>query len=434
MRVFATAIALFTVASLACGLSRNLEGLIVFRLIQGAVAGFMVPLSQALLMNNFPPDKRGMALAVWVMTIVIAPIIGPILGGWITDNYHWSWIFLINIPVGIFACFTIWQLLGERETPRLIVPVDALGIGMLVIWVGCLQLMLDKGNELDWFHHPFIRMLAIVSGLVFVIFLIWELTEEHPVVDLALFKYRNFRNGVIALALGFAGFFATTILLPLWLQTQLNYTPGWAGLVLAPGGVLALILSPLVGEKHPARRSAQVRHRRVCPVRHPEFLALAFRHQRRLLHAGAAADAAGRGGGHVLPAAGDHQPVRGRDFARGQRHQPAKLSAHDGRQLRRFHRHYHVGPPPGAAPHAAGGKRVQLRAAHRRLHETADGLRSQPRPGPRLSRAHPERAGLHARGQRHLPGHRLDFPGADRADLDHQAAVRWRRRRPLRSP
>ncbi len=248
VRVFATAIALFTVASLMCGLASSLEFLIAFRLIQGAVAGFMVPLSQALLMNNFPPDKRGMALAVWVMTIVIAPIIGPILGGWITDNYHWSWIFLINIPVGIFACFTIWQMLGDRETPRRIVPVDSIGIGLLVVWVGCLQLMLDKGNELDWFNDPFITCLAVVAVVAFVIFMIWELTDEHPVVDLALFKHRNFRNGVIALALGFAGFFATTILLPLWLQTQLNYTAGWAGLVLAPGGVLALILSPLVGK------------------------------------------------------------------------------------------------------------------------------------------------------------------------------------------
>jgi len=248
VRVFALAIALFTMASLACGLSSNLQSLIVFRLIQGAVAGFMVPLSQALLINNFPPDKRGMALAVWVMTIVIGPIIGPILGGWITDNYHWSWIFLINIPVGIFACFTSWQLLGDRETTRRIVPVDGVGIGLVILWVGSLQLMLDKGNELDWFNDPFICCLAIITVVGFVIFLIWELTDEHPVVDLALFKYRNFRNGVIALALGFAGFFATTILLPLWLQTQLNYTAGWAGLVLAPGGVLALILSPLVGK------------------------------------------------------------------------------------------------------------------------------------------------------------------------------------------
>jgi MFS transporter, DHA2 family, multidrug resistance protein len=248
VRVFVTAIVLFTVSSLMCGLSQSLEQLIVFRLIQGAVAGFMVPLSQALLINNFPPEKRGMALAVWVMTIVIAPIIGPILGGWITDNYHWSWIFLINIPVGIFASISIWQTLGDRDTPRRKVPVDGVGIGLLALWVGSLQLMLDKGNELDWFNHPFIVCLALVAGIVFVVFLIWELTDKHPVVDLALFRYVNFRNGVIALALGFAGFFATTILLPLFLQTQLNYTPGWAGLVLAPGGVLALILSPLVGK------------------------------------------------------------------------------------------------------------------------------------------------------------------------------------------
>ncbi len=248
VRVFGTAIALFTIASLLCGLSRSLGALIFFRIVQGAVAGFMVPLSQALLMNNFPPEKRGMALAVWVMTIVIAPIIGPILGGWITDNYHWSWIFLINIPVGILAGFGVWQMLGDRETPIRADPIDTVGIILLVLWVGSLQLLLDKGNELDWFNDSFIVGLALVAVIGFVIFLIWELTDEHPVVDLALFKYRNFRWGVIALALGFSGFFATTILLPLLLQTQLNYTAGWAGLVLAPGGVLALLLSPLVGK------------------------------------------------------------------------------------------------------------------------------------------------------------------------------------------
>jgi DHA2 family multidrug resistance protein len=248
VRIFTGAIALFTIASAFCGLAQSLPMLVAFRIIQGAVAGFMVPLSQALLMNNFPPAKRGMALAVWAMTIVVAPIIGPILGGWITDNYHWSWIFLINIPVGIFAAFAVWQMLGDRETPMRKLPVDAVGIGLLVLWVGSLQLMLDKGNELDWFNNKFILALAVVAVAGFIVFLIWELTDEHPVVDLALFRYRNFRNGVIALSLGFAGFFATTILLPLWLQTQLSYTPGWAGLALAPSGVLAVILSPVVGK------------------------------------------------------------------------------------------------------------------------------------------------------------------------------------------
>jgi DHA2 family multidrug resistance protein len=248
VRVFGTAIVLFTIASLLCGLSRSLEQLIFFRVVQGAVAGFMVPLSQALLMNNFPPEKRGMALAVWVMTIVIGPLVGPILGGWITDNYHWSWIFLINIPVGVLAAFGVWTMLGDRETPTRADPVDVIGIILLVLWVGSLQLLLDKGNELDWFNDTFIVGLALVAAVGFIIFLIWELTDKHPVVDLALFRYRNFRWGVIALALGFSGFFATTILLPLWLQTQLNYTAGWAGLVLAPGGVLALLLSPLVGK------------------------------------------------------------------------------------------------------------------------------------------------------------------------------------------
>jgi DHA2 family multidrug resistance protein len=248
VRVFASAIALFTTASACCGLAQSLEMLIAFRIVQGAVAGFMVPLSQALLINNFPPEKRGTGLAIWAMTIVVAPIIGPILGGWNTDNFHWSWIFLINIPVGIFASIAVWQMLGDRETPTRKLPVDRIGIALIVLWVGALQLMLDKGNELDWFNDSFIVALACVAAVGFVVFLVWELTDEHPVVDLALFRYRNFRNGVVALSLGFAAFFGTTILLPLWLQTQLDYTPGWAGLALAPSGLLAVLLSPVVGK------------------------------------------------------------------------------------------------------------------------------------------------------------------------------------------
>jgi len=149
VRVFTLAIALFTVASLLCALSTSLEMLIAFRVLQGSVAGFMVPLSQALLMASFPPKQRGIGLAIWAMTIVVAPIIGPILGGWITDNYHWSWIFLINIPVGIFASLATWQLMKDRETPTRKLPIDGVGMVLLIVWVGALQLMLDKGNELD---------------------------------------------------------------------------------------------------------------------------------------------------------------------------------------------------------------------------------------------------------------------------------------------
>ena len=249
VRVFTLAIALFTVASFLCALSTSLEMLVAFRILQGAVAGFMVPLSQALLIASFPPQKRGVGLAIWAMTIVVAPIIGPILGGWITDNYHWSWIFLINIPVGIFAALATWQLMKDRETPTRKLPIDGVGMALLIVWVGALQLMLDKGNELDWFHSGFIQACALVSALGFALFLAWELTDDHPVVDLGIFRYPNFRRGAVTLSLGFALFFANIVILPLWLQTQMGYPSLWAGFALAPAGVLAVIFSPFVGRR-----------------------------------------------------------------------------------------------------------------------------------------------------------------------------------------
>ena len=251
VRLFTTAIVLFTASSFLCAMSVSLPMLIFFRVVQGAVAGFMIPLSQSLLMMNYPPDKRTMALAIWAMTVTIGPIIGPILGGWITSNYHWSWIFLINVPVGLFAALGTWEMLSDHETPTHSVPIDYVGIGLLVVWVGALQVMLDKGNELDWFGSPFIVALAVAAVIGFTFFLIWELNSDHPIVDLSLLANRNFTLGVITLSLGFALFFGMTLLLPLWLQTQMGYTSEWAGFVLAPAGVFAVILSPVVGKTMP---------------------------------------------------------------------------------------------------------------------------------------------------------------------------------------
>ncbi len=251
VRLFVTAIVLFTASSFLCAISVSLPMLIAFRVLQGAVAGLMIPLSQSLLMMNYPPEKRTMALAIWAMTVTIGPMIGPILGGWITSNYHWSWIFLINIPVGLFAAFGTWELLSDRDTPKHALPVDYVGIVLLVVWVGSLQIMLDKGNELDWFGSPFILALGVTAVIGFAFFVIWELHDEHPIVDLALFANRNFTLGVVTMSLGFALFFGMTILLPLWLQTQMGYTSEWAGFVLAPAGLFALLLSPVVGKTMP---------------------------------------------------------------------------------------------------------------------------------------------------------------------------------------
>jgi MFS transporter, DHA2 family, multidrug resistance protein len=246
-RLFATATALFTFASFLCGMSWTLPMLITARVLQGSMAGFMVPLSQALLLGNYPPEKRGMALAIWGATTTVAPIVGPLLGGWITDNAHWSWIFFINIPIGTIAAFGTWQLLKDRETPIRRRPLDRVGLALIVIWVGCLQVMLDKGNELDWFNSDFIVVLAVIVVVSFSLFLVWELTDKHPIVDLELFRHRNFGMSALALSLAYGLFLGSMVIQSLWLQTQMGYTAQWAGYAMAPVGIFAIILAPLVG-------------------------------------------------------------------------------------------------------------------------------------------------------------------------------------------
>lgn len=247
VRSFVASVALFTLASFLCGIAWNLPSLIVFRVLQGAVSGPMIPGSQALLLLIFPPQRRGLALAIWSITTLVAPIVGPILGGYISDNYSWPWIFLINLPVGAVSAFVCWRLIGSRDTAVRRLPVDRVGIAMLVVWVGALQVMLDKGRDADWFASPLIITLGVVAAVGFVAFLIWELTDRHPVVDLTLFRLRNFTIGTAVLCLGYAVFFANIVIYPLWLQTQLGYTATWAGLVAAPSGVVAIVLTPLVG-------------------------------------------------------------------------------------------------------------------------------------------------------------------------------------------
>lgn len=248
VRLFVTSIILFVIASFLCGTSTSLGMLVFFRVIQGAVAGPMIPLSQSLLLSSYPKAKAGVALTIWSMTTLVAPVMGPILGGWITDNISWPWIFYINIPIGLLAAGITWALYRHRETPTRRVPIDYVGLGLLIVWVGALQILLDKGNELDWFNSSQIITLAIVSAVAFCFFLVWELTDEHPVVDLSLFKGRNFWSGTLALSVGYGVFFGNVVLLPLWLQQDMGYTATLAGAVLAPVGLLAIMLSPLVGK------------------------------------------------------------------------------------------------------------------------------------------------------------------------------------------
>jgi len=247
VRTFVLSILLFTTASFLCGIAWSLPSLLLFRVLQGGVSGPMIPGSQALLLSLFPSEKKGTALAIWSMTTLVAPIAGPILGGYISDNYPWEWIFLINVPVGLFCGFICWRFLKAHETKTRKLPIDKVGLVLLFVWVGALQIMLDQGKDLDWFASTPIVVLTIVTVIGLIAWIIWELTEKQPVVDLSLFKLRNFSLGTVALCVGYAVFFGNVVLMPLWLQEQLGYTATWAGLVLAPSGVTAVLISPLVG-------------------------------------------------------------------------------------------------------------------------------------------------------------------------------------------
>ncbi|RQS26028.1 MFS transporter [Burkholderia sp. Bp8992] len=251
VRLFLASIILFVISSWMCGLAPSLPFLLASRVLQGAVAGPMIPLSQALLLSSYPRAKAPMALALWAMTTLIAPVAGPILGGWISDNYSWPWIFYVNIPVGIAAAAATWMIYRDRESAVRRAPIDGVGLALLVVWVGSLQIMLDKGKDLDWFASTTIVVLALTAIIAFAFFVIWELTAEHPVVDLSLFRIRNFTGGTVALSIGYGLYFGNLVLLPLWLQTQIGYTATDAGLVMAPVGLFAILLSPLTGKYLP---------------------------------------------------------------------------------------------------------------------------------------------------------------------------------------
>jgi DHA2 family multidrug resistance protein len=248
VRLFTTSILLFVLASWLCGLATSIESLIFFRVLQGLVAGPMIPLSQALLLSSYPRAMAGSAMAMWAMTVLVAPVVGPLLGGWITDNISWPWIFYINIPVGLVAAALTWSIFSSRESARRAVPLDRIGLVLLVLWVGALQIMVDKGKELDWFASGQIVALALVAVIGFVVFLVWELGAAQPLVDLALFAQRNFLVGTVALSVAYGVVFGNIVLLPLWLQQTMGYTATWAGLAMAPVGLLAMVFSPWVGK------------------------------------------------------------------------------------------------------------------------------------------------------------------------------------------
>ena len=237
----------FVIASFLCGIAHSMGLLVAARALQGFVAGPMYPITQALLLSIYPPAKRGQAIALLAMVTVVAPIAGPILGGWITDNYSWEWIFFINVPLGIFASLVVGRQLKGRpekiEKPKM----DYVGLATLVLGVGALQILLDLGNDEDWFASQTIVVLAIVAAISLAVFVIWELTDKDPIVDLRLFRHRNFTAGTVAMVVAYAAFFSVGILVPLWLQRNLGYTAIWAGFATAPIGILPVLLTPFVG-------------------------------------------------------------------------------------------------------------------------------------------------------------------------------------------
>src|SRR4051794_29184843 len=254
-RFYIACVAVFTVSSLLCGLAPSLGWLIVFRVLQGAGGGGLAPSEQAILADTFPPAKRGMAFAVYGIAVVVAPAVGPTLGGWITDHYSWRWIFFINVPVGVISCFLSYTLVPEsasekkerREFFARGAKVDYLGFGLIAVGLGALQIVLDKGQEEDWFGSSFITIFTIVAGVCLVLCVIRELTVDEPVVDLPLLKNRNFLvSNLLMFALGFI-LFGTTQLIPQFVQELLGYTATDAGLVISPGGFVVMAMMPLVG-------------------------------------------------------------------------------------------------------------------------------------------------------------------------------------------
>ena len=250
-RFFMLCLVIFTLSSLLCGIAPSLGAIILFRILQGAGGGGLQPMAQAILADTFPPQKRGLAFALYGITAIIAPTIGPTLGGWITDNYTWRWIFFINLPVGILTLFLVFRLVEDppwvRRTPGAGVKIDYIGVALLALGVGALQVMLDKGQEDDWFGSHFILILALIAGTGLVSLVVWEWFHKDPIVEVRLFKNFNFLGACGMMFILGIMLFASLVMMPLFLQTLLGYTAESAGLVLSGGGLLLLFLMPIAG-------------------------------------------------------------------------------------------------------------------------------------------------------------------------------------------
>jgi DHA2 family multidrug resistance protein len=248
-RFLISCIVIFTISSFACGASTSLAMILIARAVQGAGGGALQPLSQSILLETFPPQKRGLAMAVFALGVVVAPVLGPTLGGWLTDSYSWRWAFYINIPVGVFAIFMISRYVEDPAYIKEAHPgkFDGIGLGLLAVWLGALQIILDKGQEDDWFGATWIRWAAAILATSFVSFLIREFRHKRPLVDLRVFRHRNFAIGCVLIGLFGALIYGLVTLLPLFYQELMGYTALAAGWAVSPRGVGAIVAMPIIG-------------------------------------------------------------------------------------------------------------------------------------------------------------------------------------------
>src|SRR5581483_597254 len=254
-RFYLASVVVFTVSSFLCGIAPSLGMLIVFRVLQGAGGGGLQPVSQAILKDTFPPERLGTAFAVYGMVVVLAPAIGPTIGGWITDNYQWRWIFYMNVPIGMISLLLVSRLIHDpaylseqTRKARKYLSLDYIGIGLLALCLGSLQVMLDKGEEDDWFHSHLIMALAVIFPITLALFVVWELTRDKPVMDLRLFRNRNFSAAAALIFVYGVEVYAITVFTPQYVQAFAGYTAELAGMTQAPGAVLMIVLMPIVGK------------------------------------------------------------------------------------------------------------------------------------------------------------------------------------------
>jgi DHA2 family multidrug resistance protein len=248
-RFLITCIIIFTISSFMCGAATSLAFILIARAVQGAGGGALQPLSQAILLESFPADKRGLGMAVFALGVVVAPVLGPTLGGWLTDTYSWRWAFYINIPVGIFAIIMIMKYVEDPPYIKnaKVGKLDSIGLGLLAIWLACLQIILDKGQEDDWFGATWIRWAAVTLVVCFVLFLVREFRHKKPLVDLRVFRHRNFAIGCLLIGLFGASLYGLVTLLPLFYQELLGYTALNAGWAVSPRGIGAILAMPIIG-------------------------------------------------------------------------------------------------------------------------------------------------------------------------------------------